>query len=290
MKRRVVAFSLGAVCLLVLLSACASGGTPNEVQTEADESAGEAEQAAEGTSAGSAEEEGAASPDSSSAETEPEAPEEDGSPREVTFDTADGVTLGGTLFGLGDTAVVFAHMFPTEHTSWHPFAQVAADQGYLALAYDFRGFGASGGDQVIANIDQDVRAAYDFVKARGAQRVVLIGASMGGTASIKVAAELGSGELTGLVVLSSPQEFQGLAVSDAELGTLTMPSLWLSARTDSVTPTLEGMYESAAGPDKSMWIFEGSGTHGTFIFGAPLDGEDLERRLLEFLTTVAPVG
>jgi pimeloyl-ACP methyl ester carboxylesterase len=206
----------------------------------------------------------------------------------VTFETSDGVTLGGTLFGTGDTAVVFSHMFSTDQTSWHPFAQTVADLGYLALTYDFRGYGASGGSQDIPAIDQDVRAAYDFARAQGAQQVVLVGAEIGGMASIKVAATPESQPLA-LVLLSSPQSFEGLEVTQAELAALTMPSLWLSARTDMVTPEFEEMH-NASGGDKSIWIFEGSGVRGTFIFDAPLDGEDLSRRLLDFLAQVAPVA
>lgn len=263
--------------LVLLLSACAGASPPAEPASEA----GAGVPTVEAGVTVSAPEEGEAG--------EPaEAPASEGSPREVTFVTADGVTLGGTLFGTGDTAIVLSHMFPTDQTSWHPFAQTAADQGYLVLAYDFRGYGASGGEQDIPAIDQDVRAAYDFVRAQGAQRVVLIGASMGGTASIKMAAALGD-DVAGLVVLSSPQEFNGLEVTQADLDALSMPSLWMSARTDMVTPALEGMFDKAAG-DKSLWIFEGSGAHGTFIFDAPLDGQDLERRLLEFLSRVAPVS
>src|SRR3989337_802453 len=64
-------------------------------------------------------------------------------PRAVTFQTEDGVTLSGTLFGQGGSGVVLSHMFPTDQTSWHAFANTLAGNGYLALAYDFRGYGKS---------------------------------------------------------------------------------------------------------------------------------------------------
>ena len=214
--------------------------------------------------------------------------EEDPSPREVSFDTEDGITLGGTLIGLGDTAIIFSHMFPSDQTSWHPLAQLAADEGYLALAYDYRGYGASGGEVDIAAIERDVGAAYDFLRQRGAQRIVLIGASIGGSASIKFAAS-GPQGVVGLVVVSGPQEFQGLQVSSSDLAALALPSLWLSARNDTLTPQFEDMFNAAGGPDKSIWIFESSGTRGTFIFGAPLDGAELETRLLDFVVKVAPL-
>lgn len=273
MKGRPITLPLLGASLLLLLAACGGGeGSTTETVPGATAPTVEAQVTLSAEEAG---------------EAEVAEAESDG-PREVTIETADGITLGGTLFGTGDTAIVFSHMFSTEQTSWQPFAEVAAEQGYLALTYDFRGYGASGGDRNIPAIDGDVRAAYDFVKAQGAQRVILVGAEMGGIASIKVAATL-QDELTALILLSSPQSFEGLESTQEELAALTMPSLWLSARTDMVTTEFEDMFDVAGG-DKSMWIFEGSGVRGTFIFDTPLDGEDLTQRLLDFLAQVAPVG
>jgi pimeloyl-ACP methyl ester carboxylesterase len=205
-------------------------------------------------------------------------------PWAVTFETADGVTLGGTLFGTGTSGVVLSHMYPTDQTSWHPFAEAVAAEGYMALAYDFRGYGASASvPKDVTQMPLDLAAAAQFMREHGAERLVLIGASMGGTVSIKVAA---TEEMAGLAVISSPRSFQGLEVTDADLAALTMPSLWLGARQDAVVADTEAMYQQAAGPDKSVWVYEGSGVHGTFIFDG-VDGPDLTRRLLEFIERVA---
>src|SRR3972149_6321810 len=80
-------------------------------------------------------------------------------PRQVSFQTEDGVTRSGTLCGVGGVGVVLSHMRPVDQTSWHAFAQTLADNGYLALADDFRGYGQSGGEKRIDQIDRDVRAA-----------------------------------------------------------------------------------------------------------------------------------
>ena len=77
----------------------------------------------------------------------------------VRFATADGVTLAGSTFGDGTAGVVLAHMFPTDQTSWHPFARQLAMEGYRALAFDFRGYGRSSGARRIDEIDLDVSAA-----------------------------------------------------------------------------------------------------------------------------------
>ena len=64
----------------------------------------------------------------------------------VTFATGDGVTLEGRRFGSGETGVVLAHMRPASMESWFDFARVLAADGYTALAFNFRGYGNSGGE------------------------------------------------------------------------------------------------------------------------------------------------
>ncbi|MDQ7850062.1 MAG: alpha/beta hydrolase [Armatimonadota bacterium] len=200
----------------------------------------------------------------------------------VSFTTSDGITLAGTLFGSGPAGVVLAHMFPTDQTSWHPFARQLAAEGFRALAFDFRGYGQSGGPRRIDLIDRDVRAASAYLRGQGVQRVALVGASMGGTAAIKVAAGDGAGAL---VVISSPQAFRGLVVSSAELARLRMPSLWISSGGDSVTPAMRAMY-AAAGGARTLHIYPGS-AHGTYLFDSPY-GADLAGRILVFIARAVP--
>jgi pimeloyl-ACP methyl ester carboxylesterase len=227
----------------------------------------------------------AAVPTQATAPTQP--PAETGTnaesgPREVTFETDDGITLSGTLFGDGEIAAVLSHMRPSDQTAWHAFARTLADNGYTALAYDFRGYGKSGGTQELGKIDRDVRAAAAYLRAQGATRIVLIGASMGGTASAKIAASIGA---QGLIVLSSPQSFQGLTVSADDLSLAGMPSLWVSSRGDPVAREVEAMHAGASEP-KSFHVYEGI-AHGTDIFNTP-DGVDLGQRVVDFLAALSP--
>ncbi|MFZ3386123.1 MAG: alpha/beta fold hydrolase, partial [Candidatus Hydromicrobium sp.] len=106
---------------------------------------------------------------------------------EVTFTTEDDIKINGNIFGSGNRWVILSHMYPTDQTSWFDFARYLADNGYIVLTYDFRGYGKSGGSQDISNIDKDLEAALDFVIRHDAEKIFLIGASMGGTASLVVA-------------------------------------------------------------------------------------------------------
>jgi pimeloyl-ACP methyl ester carboxylesterase len=197
--------------------------------------------------------------------------------RAVSFVTEDGVTLGGTLYGSGSTAVIFSHMLPTDQTSWAAMARELAGRGYLVLTYDFRGYGASQGKKEISKLDRDLRAAVAFVRTQGVAKLVLVGASMGGMATAKVAAVE---KPTAVVIISTPTSFQGLAVSDDEVQAITAPKLFIGSEGDGATRTTLHMFEVAPEP-KEKHIYPGSG-HGTFIFDSEY-GADLRQRLIQFI-------
>lgn len=203
-------------------------------------------------------------------------------PWTVTFQTADGVTLHGTLYGKSTQGVVLAPMYPGEQAGWTPFQEAVASQGYRALAFDFRGHGASEGERSASTAPVDLAAAVAFMREHDVEQIVLAGAGLGGLAGIQVAAQ--DGGITGLVVISSPRSLEGLEATDGDLAALALPTLWLGSRND-MSQRVEEMYELAASSDKTLWIYEGSSLPGTYIFEGA-DGPDLERRLLEFVTRV----
>lgn len=195
----------------------------------------------------------------------------------ATFQSEDGITLGGTLYGSGRVGVVLSHMFPTDQTSWGGLAQKMADLGYLVLTYDFRGYGQSGGQVQIDQIDKDLRAAVAFIRQQGAEKVVLMGASMGGTATVKIAAE--DPGIAAVVVWSSPLAFRGLTAELSEAAAFTMPALFLGAEADPVTADTQRMSEAA--PNAELFIYGGD-SHGTFALEIP-QGTEVETKLLSFI-------
>lgn len=198
-------------------------------------------------------------------------------PRMVTFQSEDGITLGGTLYGSGRVGVVLSHMFPTDQTSWAGLAQKIAALGYLVLTYDFRGYGQSGAQVQVDQIDKDLRAAVAFIREGGAEKIVLVGASMGGTATVKVAAE--DSGIAAVVVWSSPLAFRGLTTELSEVATLTIPALFLGAEADPATADTARMSEAA--PNAALFIYGGN-SHGTFALGTP-QGIEVETKLLSFI-------
>lgn len=195
----------------------------------------------------------------------------------VTFASADGVELEGRLFGEGSVGVVLSHMRPADQTSWWDFAQDLVDQGYLVLTYDARGYcpgavaGCSQGERDLGEIWRDVVGAVDFVRSRGANRVVLIGASMGGTASLLAAAEDGvSADV--VVALSAPASFEGMNLTPEVLTKITAAKLFVAGTGDGSAPDDAQALYAASPPPKRVEILT-TDDHGTDI----LDGNQSGR-------------
>lgn len=181
--------------------------------------------------------------------------------RPAVFRSADEVELRGRVFGSGSSGIVLAHMFPSDSRSWYPMAQRLASRGYLAVAFNFRGYSPSGGARDAAAAPADVSAAMDYLRAAGATTVALVGASMGGTAALVVASRT---PVAAVVAISAPLEFQGLDASSTA-SRITAPVLLLAAEGDeSASDSLRRL--ATLVPGSTAKLFEGS-AHGTNLFG-----------------------
>jgi esterase/lipase len=186
----------------------------------------------------------------------------------VSFRSSDGVKLAGRVFGDGQVGVVLAHMFPADQTSWWAFARVLAPKGFTVLTFDFRGYcpggvaGCSEGQRDVAAMWQDVMGAVEFMMARGLLRVMLVGASMGGTASLLAAAQPGV-PVVAIVALSAPQSFEGLTAERTVLANVTAAKLFVAGNSDptGAATAAQAMYAESP-PPKEVEIFTSS-DHGT---------------------------
>jgi pimeloyl-ACP methyl ester carboxylesterase len=163
----------------------------------------------------------------------------------LRFITDDGIELAGEIRGPGAAGVVLAHAFPTDRSSWSGFAEFLRGKGYLTLAFDFRGYGDSEGVRDVPEIWRDVLAAVSTLREQGAGRVVLLGASMGGTASLVAASQA---EVDGVVTLSAPTTFMGLEASAEVLAGVDEPKLFIAAEGDASAPdSAQSLYELSSG-------------------------------------------
>ncbi len=198
-------------------------------------------------------------------EDEPQPTPAGGVSQAVSFPTADGLTIHGHLFGDGDTLVILCHMRPSDQTSWYGFADELAKAGYSALTFDFRGYGESEGDTEVSKIDLDVEAAIEAMRAKGYDTIYLVGASMGGTASLIAAARQ---DVAGVVAISAPADFEGLD-AEAVVDRVSERKLFIVSEGDtSAVSSLERLSERAPEPREEE-VFEGS-DHGTHL----LEGEN----------------
>lgn len=207
-----------------------------------------------------------------------------GPAREVRFEAAAArtgvstIVLEGAVWGTGRNAVVFAHAFGSSQDAWAPFAREIAGRGFMAVTFNFRGYGLSQGVRAPALADLDLEGALAHAKKLGADHVHVVGAGMGAIAALVVASKT---ELRSVVALSSPVAFRGLAAGPAPWP-LRAPVLIVAARDDpqraaGAAQTLEERISGAA----RLVLVDGT-EHGSDL----LDGQarDRIRRLVtEFL-------
>lgn len=198
-------------------------------------------------------------PQSSRADTEATATETASSPptassgdaryRQVRFSAADGVELVGRLSGTGDVGVILAHGFShgAAQEGWERFVPALVSRGYTVLTFNFRGFcdseGCSEGPSQLGKNWRDAMAAVAFLETRGAKKIFLIGASMGGLAVLR-AARMPEVDLSGVVSLSTPQfpskyytgEPRANDVTPARLRQIDEPKLFVAGTRDVQLP------------------------------------------------------
>ena len=187
----------------------------------------------------------------------------------VTFTAQDGVELAGRIFGPeGATAgVVLAHMLPADQSSWFEFADRLGGLGYRALTFDFRGYcpggvaGCSKGTKTVAEIDRDVAGAVRYLKMQGVRRIGLVGASMGGTASLVVASQPDDA-VDAVVTLSAPASIDGLMAGPDVLQAIAAAKLFLAGNGDAAAAQSAQMFYDESTAPKRVELLTTS-DHGT---------------------------
>jgi alpha-beta hydrolase superfamily lysophospholipase len=192
----------------------------------------------------------------------------------------DPIVLDARVFGRGRTGVILSHMRPADQSSWFPFATELARTGkFTVLTFNFRGYGDSTGEKQFDRIDTDLEAAVEYMRdTLGVDRIFLVGASMGGTASLVVGART---RVAGVVSISSPGQFPPLDAVET-VDEITAPKLFITAEDDVPAFRSQAEFWEAAAEPKIQQVYDGD-EHGTALFDGP-HGADLRARLLDFLS------
>jgi pimeloyl-ACP methyl ester carboxylesterase len=137
--------------------------------------------------------------------------------------------------------------------------------GIAALTLDLRGHGETGGLQDVPHVDRDVAAMLLFLQSRDYPQIYLIGASLGGMASFRVAANK---DAAGVVTMSSPFIYMGLDLTD-DAPRVAERKLFLASKGDPVggPSDLDQFLRLSPAPKDSV-LYEGS-LHGTALLAGP---------------------
>jgi dienelactone hydrolase len=190
--------------------------------------------------------------------------------------------------GKGEVGAVLIHEYPGPMCGWWPYAAYLARHGVRALLFDLRCFGDSAcpdgaaGTRPVSDVEGAVRA----LRSRGARRVVLVGASLGGTISVVAGASLHPPP-AGVVDLSGEADLSGLLSEDSDLNAaaaapgLRAPSLFVVARGDRYTPVVDmrRVYRRTGSVWKRMIVEPAAFGHGWVM----VDRAALARLVLAFI-------
>ena len=213
-----------------------------------------------------------------------------GSVQEISFKTADGLTLHGWHFlrtgqacetpgecqqvlDRGKPVVLFFHGNGGDRRGRVTYYQILNGAGADVFAIDYRGYGENPGDPTEAGLAEDARGLWKYAtEERGVspERIVLFGESLGGGVAVRLAAEVcrAGTPPAGLIVRSSFSSLTETAGSHYPwlpvgwlmwdrfpsadcIGDVSCPILMIHGNKDRIVPYELGQKLFAAAPDRS---------------------------------------
>jgi dienelactone hydrolase len=185
-------------------------------------------------------------------------------------ETTDSVRLYMVEAGSGKTTVVLAHGGRSDLCDTLDFATRLTAAGYRIVAFDFRGSGRSEAPSKNGlALGRDLAAAGAHARQSGAERIFLIGSSMGGAAIVQNTSAL---RVDGRISLSGTRLWPGFGINNpAGLGRIQDPFLYVGSRTDSRAPLREALsiFRRVGAADKRSAFYPGSYHGWQLVEGAP---------------------
>lgn len=169
---------------------------------------------------------------------------------QVVHLTASGETLEGLTLGTGAVGIVMVHQLDEDLCQWKPYAQHLAKLGYRVLIF------TEGADPPAG-----VVAAAAELRHEGASRILLVGASIGGT-TVLAAAALVKPPVAAVVDLSGPAELNGVDAGSV-VPHLTMPILFAVGTYDvGFVQDTKDLDKAATRSRGHQLLLVASGSHG----------------------------
>jgi pimeloyl-ACP methyl ester carboxylesterase len=185
----------------------------------------------------------------------------------VTFPSGTGQDVEAFTTGTGTTALVLMHQAESDVCQWVPKAMDLATGGYRVIAVN------SAGSEVA-----EVTAAVTYAREKGAAKVLLVGASKGGTAVLSAAGSIVP-KVDSVVSLSAPSVYTGMDAS-LVVPELTMPVFSMASENDAsfADSARELSQATKKAQENDLYIVDGV-NHGVSM----LDSEENYAKVKSFL-------
>ena len=194
--------------------------------------------------------------------------------------------------GSGTTGFVLTHQDPGNVCDWLPYARelVNTTPGYRVLCLDFQGYGNSDDGADGDRRDLNIVAAAGYLRGHGVTTVVLLGASMGGNASLVAATEL-QPPPAAVISFSAPSYWKGIDAL-AAVPNLAVPVLLVAGSLDDngrFADDARALYAATPATVDRRLVIASSTTHGVNLL-SPVDADATHTRaaLADFLKAHAP--
>jgi pimeloyl-ACP methyl ester carboxylesterase len=156
--------------------------------------------------------------------------------------------------GTGPVGVVLAHQVESTLCEWSDIWTDFPAKDYTVMAITMGG-----------GIDTDVAKAVEQLRARGLKKIVLVGASMGGSAVLAAAGEI-TPPVQGVVSLSGPASY-GPADAITAAKTFQVPVSYFAGGQDSrFASDAQKLYDATGEKDKALKILADSQSHGVELW------------------------
>ncbi|MGW2814388.1 alpha/beta hydrolase family protein [Streptomyces sp. NPDC001415] len=177
----------------------------------------------------------------------------------IVFKSATGSLTGGFLTGSGNTGIVLAHQVDGNVCQWKDKAVELGKAGFRVLAVN----------NTTGDAADEIEGAAAVLRTEGAWKLLLMGASKGGTATLEAAAHMPL-KPDAVVALSAPETY-GPMDALAAAKTLTVPVLYMAGDQDGTfaTAARELSGASTKAPENRLVPVKGSASHGVALLAAP---------------------
>ena len=197
--------------------------------------------------------------------------------------TSESETLQADLYGElpARRAAILVHGQNWDGSGWREVAPRFASRGVPALALNLRGYDGSTGKTNRYRPDKpwsavtDLRATKALLRARGAEEIALVGASMGGYA---VLASSWERDVECVVSISAPVR----AITDEMSGRVSGRKLYVCADRDTLGAAAHVLASFAALERPKTLVMFGGREHSRAMFAAPY-GDEAVGAIVEFV-------